>query len=42
MVIENMASLANKSNEVAVANINWNVNEPFILLSHVFENIIMG
>jgi hypothetical protein len=27
---------------VAVANINWNVNEPFVLLSHIFENVIVG
>jgi hypothetical protein len=41
MIIENIASLANKANEVAVGNINWNVNEPFILLSHIFENVIV-
>jgi hypothetical protein len=42
MVLENMAGLSSKANEVAVTNITWNVDEPFVLLSHVFENIRMG
>jgi hypothetical protein len=42
MVIENLAGLASKVNEVAITNITWNVNEPFALLNHIFENIIIG
>jgi hypothetical protein len=42
MILENMSNLASKANEVAVTNINWNVNEPFALLSHIFENIVTG
>jgi hypothetical protein len=42
MLIENMAGLAGRANDVALSNINWNPNEPFVLLNRIFENIVVG
>jgi hypothetical protein len=41
MLIDNLTGLAGRANEVALSNIFWNPNEPFTLLNHIFENIVM-
>jgi hypothetical protein len=42
LIVENMSVLAGRANEVAVNEIIWDRNEPFVLLRHIFENIVVG